>query len=120
MVHTGTGSTVQRPEGPAEDRRETEATRDQAGRSGPHAPRRRGAHSPPPYTPPLMATVWRGLAEDYRTKDNSGVTPLPGNAGPASLQLPTPPPPATKQRPHARCTATLAGFSYQPMTKGPA
>lgn len=120
VAHTGTGSTDQRPEGHAEDRRETEAIRDRAGRSGPHAPRRHCAHSPPPYTPPLMATVGRGLAEDYWAEDNSGATPLAENASTASLQLPTPPPPATKQRPHARCTATLAGFSCQPMTRGPA
>lgn len=72
LTRTGTGRTGQRPEGPAGDRRETEAARDRAGRSGPHAPRHCRAHSPPPYTPPLMAVVGRGLAEDYRGKDSSG------------------------------------------------
>lgn len=75
MARTGTGRTGRRPEGPAGDRRETEAARDRAGRSGPQAPRRRRAHSPPPYTPPLMAAVGRGLAKDYRGEDTSGRDP---------------------------------------------
>lgn len=77
VARTGTGRTGRRPEGPTGDRRETEAARDWAGRSGPQAPRRCRAHSPPPYTPPLMAADGRGLAKDYRGEDNSGRDPTP-------------------------------------------
>lgn len=100
---TGRPWPVRGPEGPAEDRKGPPGTggkrkrpETRAGRSGPQAPRRRALT----HLRRIRHRSWLLSGGDW-PKTTGGMiaaaaTPLPANAGPASLQLPTPPPSGNK------------------------